>query len=89
MKKNGIENQDYIGTILWFRDDLGYGFIECPNFDKAIFCHYSKIMTHEGYFKTLSRGQVVVFEATLSTRGLMALNVRENKVIKANAVDVS
>lgn len=77
----------YVGTVLWFRDNLGYGFIETSELkndeggDRSIFCHYSRIMTEEK-FKTLSKGQVVQFEIAETVKGLMAVNVRENKIEK-------
>jgi len=76
---------DYTGTCLWFRDDLGYGFLECEQFKKengdtrGVFVHYSRIMTDES-FKTLAKGQVVQFQVAVTVKGLMAINVRELKV---------
>lgn len=83
----------YTGTVLWFRDNLGYGFIETDELknnegqSRSIFVHYSRIMTDEK-FKTLSKGQVVHFEIAETTKGLMAVNVRENKVAKLKATFV-
>ncbi len=81
MKKERNSNQDYIGTVQWFRDNLGYGFIESGDFPKPIFAHYSRIMTDEN-FKTLSKGQFVTFQVVETAKGLMAANIRENKIIK-------
>jgi CspA family cold shock protein len=87
MKSKGQKNQDYIGTVQWFRDNLGYGFIESKDFPKPIFAHYSRIMTDEN-FKTLSKGQFVTFQVVETEKGLMATNIRENKVIKPKVEEV-
>lgn len=92
--RNKDNAPSYTGTVLWFRDNLGYGFIETDELrnndgeNRSIFCHYSRIMTDEK-FKTLSKGQVVHFEIAETTKGLMAVNVRENKVIKLKATFVT
>ena len=89
MKNNGQQaKQDYVGTVQWFRDNLGYGFIECSNFPKAVFVHYSRIMTNEE-FKTLSKGQIVTFQVAETVKGYMATNVRENKILHSTAIIVS
>lgn len=47
------------GTVIWFNDAKGYGFINSPEFEGDIFVHYSSI---EGDgFKTLVEGQSVEF----------------------------
>jgi len=87
-------NVDYVGTILWFRDDRGFGFIECDAFRneegeaKGIFAHYSRIMTDENW-KTLAKGQLVKFQVVMTTKGLMAVNIREQKVphLKATIIN--
>jgi cold shock protein len=77
-------NVDFDGTLLWFRDDLGYGFIQCSSLPKPIYVHYSRIITDEK-FKTLSKGQFVLFQIAETEKGLMAVNVREKKVIRVKA----
>jgi CspA family cold shock protein len=92
--RNKDNSPSYVGTVLWFRDNLGYGFIETDELkdgsglNRSIFCHYSRIMTGE-QFKTLSKGQVVNFEIAETTKGLMAVNVREHKVMKLKATFVT
>lgn len=85
----GKPSNDYLGTVSWFNDSLGYGFLTAPeNFgDKAIFVHYSHIRNTSD-FKTLSKGQLVWFEVSETVKGLMAINVREKKVIRVH-VDAS
>lgn len=87
MGKNN-EVKSFHGTVQWFDAKLGYGFIESPSFDKAVFAHHTRIISNEPY-KTLSKGQLVAFEMTNSVKGYMAVNIREEKIIPANAKVVS
>jgi len=65
------------GTVKWFNNNKGYGFIEVENGDD-VFVHYSAIQG-EG-FKTLDEGQVVTFDIEESDRGLQAANVQKEGV---------
>ena len=60
------------GTVRWFNNEKGYGFIEYTE-DEDIFVHYSAIK-QDGY-KTLSEGQVVEFKLLETAKGLQALDV--------------
>lgn len=60
------------GTVKWFSDQKGFGFIEQENGDD-LFVHFSAIQS-EG-FKTLAEGQKVQFEAADSPKGPQATNV--------------
>ena len=60
------------GTIKWFNEKKGYGFIQQDN-GQDIFVHYSSI-TGDG-FKTLSEGQRVKFEIEEGAKGPKAINV--------------
>ena len=61
------------GTVKWFNDKKGYGFIN-ENDDRDVFVHFSAIdMTG---FKTLSEGDMVIFEVEESDRGPEAKNVK-------------
>jgi len=61
------------GTVKWFNDAKGYGFIEQPEDGGDIFVHFSSIVG-EG-FRTLSEGEIVEYELTETDRGLQAANV--------------
>ena len=61
------------GTVKWFDDKKGYGFIEPEDAGEDIFVHYSAV-TMEG-FKTLQEGQRVSFDVEQSDKGLKAANV--------------
>ena len=60
------------GTVKWFNNQKGYGFISDEN-GKDIFVHYSGIAM-EG-FKTLEDGQAVEFEIVEGAKGPQAINV--------------
>ncbi len=61
------------GTVKWFDDKKGYGFIEPDEAGEDVFVHYSAV-TMDG-FKTLQEGQRVSYEVLPSDKGLKATNV--------------
>jgi CspA family cold shock protein len=63
------------GTVKWFNDKKGFGFIT-PENGKDIFVHYSAIQSTDGKFKTLKDGQVVEFDVVKGNKGEQATNVR-------------
>ncbi|MBF8437323.1 cold-shock protein [Halanaerobiaceae bacterium Z-7014] len=62
----------YTGTVKWFNDQKGFGFIERESGDD-VFVHFSAIQD-EG-FKSLEDGQDVEFEVVEGDRGPQAENV--------------
>ena len=60
------------GTVKWFNDDKGFGFIEQEVGDD-VFVHFSEIQS-EG-FKSLDEGSQVQFELEETEKGLAATNV--------------
>jgi len=62
-----------IGTVKWFNNNKGYGFIESEN-GTDVFVHYTAIQSPG--FKSLSEGQKVQFELTEGPRGQQASNVQ-------------
>ena len=61
------------GTVKWFNDDKGYGFITPDEGNEDIFVHHSGIAS--GGFKSLDKGAKVSYEATQWSRGMQADNV--------------
>jgi CspA family cold shock protein len=61
------------GTVKWFNDAKGFGFIQPDGGGADAFAHFSAIQM-EG-FKTLKEGQRVEFELTQGAKGLMAVNI--------------
>ena len=63
-----------IGTVKWFNDAKGYGFISQEG-GEDVFVHHTAIQA-DG-FRTLAEGQKVEFEVTRGPKGLQAANVRK------------
>jgi CspA family cold shock protein len=61
------------GTVKWFKDDKGYGFIAGED-GVEVFVHFSAIQG-EG-FKSLAEGQKVSYDVQQGPKGLQAANVR-------------
>ena len=62
------------GTVKWFNDSKGYGFIVRQDGEKDVFVHHSAIVG-DG-FKTLAEGQQVTFEVEQGPKGPAAGNVQ-------------
>jgi len=62
------------GSVKWFNEAKGYGFISQDNGCPDVFVHYSNI-TGNG-FKTLKEGQQVEFEIGQGPKGPCATNVK-------------
>ncbi len=67
------ENKLSQGTVKWFSDEKGYGFITPEDGSKDLFVHHSNILG-EG-FKSLSEGQKVSYEAAEGRKGPEATSV--------------
>lgn len=62
------------GTVKWFNDAKGYGFITPDDGSEDLFAHFSAIQM--GGFKTLKEGQKVSFEVTQGPKGKQASNIQ-------------
>ncbi len=63
----------HTGTVKWFNNAKGYGFILSSDGTTDIFAHYSAI-TMDGY-KTLKAGQEVTYDLVEGEKGLHATNI--------------
>jgi cold shock protein len=62
------------GTVKWFNDDKGFGFITPDEGSKDLFVHQSGIIA-EG-FRSLSEGAKVSYDAETADKGPRAVNVK-------------
>jgi CspA family cold shock protein len=62
------------GTVKWFSNSKGYGFISPEEGGEDVFAHFSAIEM-DGY-KTLNEGQKVVFEISEGPKGLQASSIK-------------
>ena len=61
------------GTVKWFNNEKGYGFIQKEEGGEDVFVHFSQINA-EGH-KSLNEGQAVTFEMGEGRKGPQAINV--------------
>ena len=62
------------GTVLWFNDSKGFGFITPDGGGDDLFAHFSAIQGSG--FKSLAEGQRVNFDVTTGPKGQQASNIR-------------
>ncbi|MCC6657102.1 MAG: cold-shock protein [Rhodocyclaceae bacterium] len=62
------------GTVKWFNDSKGFGFITPEAGGEDLFAHFSAIQGQG--FKTLKEGQKVSFDVTTGPKGQQASNIR-------------
>jgi len=63
------------GTVKWFNDAKGYGFITPDSGKEDLFAHFSAI--NMAGFKTLKEGQKVVFDVVEGPKGKQASNIQD------------
>ncbi len=64
------------GTVKWFNEAKGFGFITPQDGGKDVFVHFSAIQG--GGFKTLAEGQSVSYDVQQGPKGPSAVNVKPN-----------
>ena len=62
------------GTVKWFNDAKGFGFLTTEDGGKDLYTHFTAIQGSG--FKTLTEGQRVSFDVTSGPKGLQASNIR-------------
>ncbi len=62
------------GTVKWFNEAKGFGFITPDDGGKDLFAHFSAIQ--QSGFKTLTEGQKVSYDKTTGPKGDQASNIR-------------
>ncbi|KEA53881.1 MULTISPECIES: transcription antiterminator/RNA stability regulator CspE [Mangrovibacter] len=62
-----------IGTVKWFNETKGFGFISPEDGSKDVFVHFSAIQSNS--FRTLAEGQKVEFSVEDGQKGPSAVNV--------------
>jgi CspA family cold shock protein len=81
------------GTVKWFNDAKGFGFIEPEGGGADVFAHFSAVQM-EG-FRTLKQGSAVIFELVQGPKGNLAQNIRpvavepEHPVAEAGMASIS
>ena len=71
------------GTVKWFNNAKGYGFIVADEGGEDLFAHYSAIKM-DGY-KTLKAGQHVSFDVTPGDKGMHAINITAPESVDTKA----
>ncbi len=62
------------GTVKWFNDSKGFGFITPDEGGEDVFAHFSQIKANG--FKTLAENQKVSFDVTMGPKGKQASNIQ-------------
>jgi CspA family cold shock protein len=63
------------GTVKWFNNSKGYGFIAPEAGGNDLFVHFSAIVDANGGYRSLSEGDKVEFDVEQGQKGLQATNV--------------
>jgi cold shock protein len=76
--RRGIQHRKQLnmatGTVKWFNDSKGFGFITPSEGGEDLFAHHTAIQMSG--FKTLKEGQKVEFEVKRGPKGLQAANIK-------------
>ena len=67
--------KELMGTVKWFDEGKGFGFLRTTSIDSDIFVHYKHIIC-EGY-RTLVKNELVTFEPVTTAKGIMAVKVKK------------
>lgn len=70
------------GSVKWFSDKLGYGFIVCEDLDEEVFVHFSEIQM-DGY-KSLKEGDIVSFDYDIEVGKAKNVNVIKSEKLETS-----
>ncbi|MCX4781652.1 cold-shock protein [Streptomyces sp. NBC_01264] len=70
------------GTVKWFNDEKGFGFIAPENGSADVFVHHSAIIAKG--FRTLNEADRVTFDVEKGPKGLQAVNVVVTPLVRAD-----
>lgn len=73
MSDFNVSSEKIPGTVKWFNDAKGFGFVTPDSGGEDLFAHFSSINMNG--FKTLKEGQKVLFEIAQGPKGQQALNI--------------
>lgn len=79
VKDDNTTTAQYTGQCKWFNNSYGYGFltvVDGPDKGTDIFVHWEGIKPLNSLYKTLKKGEYVIFDVVESDKGKQAVNVR-------------
>ncbi len=76
-QNEGMQQTMATGTVKWFNDAKGYGFITPDDGGEDLFAHFSAIQMNG--FKTLKEGQKVQFDVVQGPKGKQASNIQASQ----------
>jgi CspA family cold shock protein len=77
--KRAKETNVSSGTVKWFNEKKGFGFITPDDGGEDLFIHYTNITEEGEGFRTLKDGQKVEYEAAQGRKGMEAIKVKPSQ----------